>query len=92
MRGPEMAEKTRGHRKRFVGVVVSDRMQKTVTVRVEGRRPHPNYGKFVLRSKKYLAHDEAEECRVGDKVLIEETRPLSRRKRFRVKQILERAV
>ncbi|WP_025324257.1 30S ribosomal protein S17 [Deferrisoma camini] len=87
-----MAEKTRGHRKRFVGVVVSDRMQKTVTVRVQGRRPHPSYGKFVLRSKKYLAHDEAEECRVGDKVLIEETRPLSRRKRFRVKQILERAV
>ncbi len=86
-----MAEKTRGHRKRLVGVVVSDRMQKTVTVRVEGLRKHPRYHKYVIRSKKYLAHDEAEECRVGDKVLIEETRPLSKRKRWRVKQILERA-
>ena len=76
----------------MVGVVVSDRMQKTVAVRVEGLHKHATYGKYVVRSQKYLAHDEAQECRVGDKVLIEETRPLSKRKRWKVKQILERAV
>ncbi len=87
-----MPETKRGHRKRMVGVVVSDRMDKTVTVRVEGLTKHRTYKKYITRSQKYLAHDEAGDCRMGDKVMIEETRPLSRNKRWRVKQILERAV
>lgn len=87
-----MAEKIRRHRKRLVGVVVSDKMDKTVTVRVEGLRKHPTYKKYVIRSKKHKAHDEKNSCRLGDKVLIEETRPLSKDKRWRVKEVLERAV
>jgi small subunit ribosomal protein S17 len=87
-----MAEKTRGHRKSLIGTVVSDRMEKTVSVRVEGLTKHARYKKFVIRSKKYMAHDEQNNCRVGDKVLIEETRPLSAHKRWRVKEVLERAV
>ena len=87
-----MAEKTRGSRKRMIGVVVSDKMQKTVTVEVEGLMKHARYKKYVVRSKRYKAHDEQNSCRVGDKVLIEETRPLSLQKRWRVKEILERAV
>ena len=87
-----MAETKRGHRKRLVGVIVSDKMMKTVTVLVEGLRKHPTYEKYVIRSEKYKAHDEENTCRVGDKVLIEETRPLSRDKRWKVKEILERAV
>jgi len=87
-----MAETKRGHRKRLVGVIVSDKMTKTVTVLVEGLRKHPTYEKYVIRSEKYKAHDEENTCRVGDKVLIEETRPLSRDKRWKVKEILERAV
>lgn len=87
-----MAENKRGLRKRMVGVIVSDKMAKTVTVLVEGLRKHPAYGKYVIRSKRYKAHDEENACRVGDKVLIEETRPLSRDKRWKVREILERAV
>jgi len=87
-----MAETKRGHRKRLIGVIVSDKMAKTVTVVVEGLRKHPTYEKYVIRSEKYKAHDEENTCRVGDKVLIEETRPLSRDKRWKVKEILERAV
>lgn len=79
-----------GKRKQFIGTVVSDKMDKTVVVMVETLIKHPLYGKYVKRRKKYMAHDENNECRVGDKVLIEETRPLSRRKRWRVRQILER--
>jgi small subunit ribosomal protein S17 len=80
-----------GKRKEFIGTVVSDKMDKTVVVLVETLVRHPLYEKLVRRRKKYMAHDENNECRVGDKVLIEETRPLSRRKRWRVKKILERA-
>lgn len=87
-----MADTTRGHRKRLVGFVVSDKMDKTVTVQVEGLKKHPAYKKYVTRSSKYKAHDEQNDCRVGDKVLIEETRPLSRDKRWKVKQVLIRAV
>ncbi len=87
-----MEEKKRGIRKKMVGVVVSDKMQKTVTVVVEGLTKHPAYGKYIVRSEKYKAHDEENLCSVGDKVLIEETRPLSRDKRWRVKEILQRAV
>lgn len=64
------------------GVVVSDKADKTVSVRVDRRVMHPIYKKFITRSKKYLAHDEANACKVGDTVRIEESRPLSRRKRW----------
>ncbi len=80
-----------GRRKEFIGTVVSDKMDKTVVVMVETLVKHPLYGKYIKRRKKFMAHDENNECKIGDKVLIEETRPLSKRKRWRVKQILERA-
>lgn len=78
-------------RKVFVGKVVSNKMEKTVSVEVTRRSPHPLYGKYVTRSTKLLAHDEKRECQIGDVVEIMETRPLSRRKRWRVVKILERA-
>jgi small subunit ribosomal protein S17 len=81
----------RGRRKTRVGTVVSDKMDKTVVVRVERRLPHPLYGKQVTRSKKYHAHDENNEYRIGDVVRIEETRPLSKLKRWRVVEVIERA-
>ncbi len=79
-----------GKKKQFIGTVVSDKMDKTVTVLVETLVKHPLYGKYIKRRKKYMAHDENNECKIGDKVLIEETRPLSRRKRWRVRKIIER--
>ena len=66
------------------GVVVSDKMDKTVTVQVEGRFKHPLYKKFIKRTKKYAAHDENNACKVGDTVQIRETRPISRRKTWEV--------
>ncbi|AER66390.1 30S ribosomal protein S17 [Thermovirga lienii DSM 17291] len=78
-------------RKNKVGIVVSDKMQKTVVVRVDRMAKHPLYGKAVLRSKKFMAHDEDFNCKVGDKVRIEETRPLSRHKRWKVVEVIERA-
>lgn len=81
----------RNPRKTRVGVVVSNAMDKTISVRVERRVKHPIYGKYLTRSKKYLAHDEKNECQVGDKVRIMETRPLSRRKCWRLVEIIERA-
>ncbi len=81
-----------GSRRRTrIGVVVSDKMDKTVVVKVEQQKRHPLYGKAIVVTKKYKAHDENNECRVGDRVLIEETRPLSKEKRWRVVRILERA-
>ncbi len=80
----------RNRRKVRTGVVVGDRADKTVTVLVERRLAHPLYGKLIKRSKKYHAHDEANECRVGDTVSIMETRPLSKTKRWRVVELLER--
>lgn len=74
-----------------MGTVVSDKMDKTIVVKVETRMPHPLYGKIVSRSKKYKAHDEENQCRVGDVVKIMETRPLSRTKRWRLLEIVERA-
>ncbi|MDR1884790.1 MAG: 30S ribosomal protein S17 [Synergistaceae bacterium] len=85
-----MEERT-PHRKVRTGIVVSDKMNKTVVVRVDRMSKHPLYGKPVLKVKKYMAHDEENECRPGDRVQIEETRPLSRHKRWRVAQIVERA-
>ncbi|MFN3505163.1 MAG: 30S ribosomal protein S17 [Caldimicrobium sp.] len=80
-----------GRRKELIGIVVSDKMDKTVVVMVESLVKHPLYGKFIKKRKKYMAHDENNSCRIGDRVLIEETRPLSKRKRWRVKEILEKA-
>ena len=78
-------------RKLRVGTVVSDRMDKTIVVNVETRMPHPLYGKIVRVSKKYMAHDEENQCHMGDVVRIMETRPLSRTKRWRLLEIMERA-
>lgn len=78
-------------RKQKTGVVVSNKMDKTVSVKVERRLMHPLYGKFVKRSKKFFAHDEENTCNVGDVVRIMETRPLSKMKRWRLVEILERA-
>ena len=76
----------------LTGTVTSYKMDKTVTVLVERRVKHPLYGKYVVESKKYHAHDEANECGVGDKVEIAETRPLSKTKSWKVTRILEKAV
>jgi small subunit ribosomal protein S17 len=74
--------------KERVGLVVSDKMQKTVVVAVENRAPHPKYGKIVVQTRRYKAHDEEDKCKVGDRVRIQETRPLSKTKRWQVKEIL----
>lgn len=85
------ADLEKGRRKSRVGTVVSDKMDKTVVVSVERRYAHPLYGKQVTRTKKYHAHDEENSYHVGDTVRITETRPLSRLKRWRVVEVLERA-
>jgi len=84
-----MAE--RGNRKERVGTVVSDKMDKTVVVSVERRYTLLSYGRTMRSKKKYVAHDEKDECKTGDKVKIIETRPLSKTKRWRVVEVLERA-
>jgi small subunit ribosomal protein S17 len=81
----------RGLRKTRVGTVTSTSMQKSITVTVERKLKHPIYGKFVKRSKNFMAHDETNDCKVGDLVKIMETRPLSKLKRWRLVEILERA-
>lgn len=81
----------REQRKRLVGVVTSDKMDKTVVVAVSTTKRHPKYGKVLRLVKKYKVHDEANECRVGDRVQIIESKPMSRHKRFAVVSILERA-
>lgn len=81
----------RGDRKVREGIVVSNKMDKTVVVSVEDRFKHPLYGKVVRRTSKLKAHDEQNSCGVGDRVLLMETRPLSATKRWRVVEILERA-
>jgi small subunit ribosomal protein S17 len=75
----------------LIGRVVSDRMDKTAAVSVERRVKHPVYGKYIRRTTKLLAHDENNECRIGDTVSIAETRPQSKRKAWRVVEIIERA-
>ena len=84
-------KKERGIRKTRVGVVVSDKMEKTVVVRVDRLVKHPIYKKYIHRHKKFKAHDEQNECRAGDMVQIIESRPLSKEKRWRVQRILKRA-
>jgi small subunit ribosomal protein S17 len=81
----------RGYRKAREGLVISDKMDKTVIVEVEDRVKHPKYGKVIRRRRKYVAHDEANACGVGDRVLLRETRPLSATKRWRVAEIMEKA-
>lgn len=85
-----MAE-TRNLRKSRIGVVTSTAMNKTITISVERKLRHPIYGKFVKKTKKFMAHDEKNDCNVGDTVRIMETRPLSKNKRWRLVEILERA-
>ncbi len=80
------------NKKTLIGLVASDKMDKTVVVEVTRRLQHPVYLKYIQRRNRYKAHDEANDCRQGDRVLIEECRPMSRDKRWRVKQILERAL
>ena len=82
--------KERNRRKARIGVVVSDKADKTVTVQVERRFAHPLYGKQVAKTKKYQAHDENNEYKVGDTVRMVETRPLSKTKRWRVDELIER--
>jgi len=79
------------HRKTRIGVVTSSAMDKSITISVVRKLRHPIYGKFVKKSKKFMAHDEKNECNAGDTVKIVESRPLSKRKRWRLTQILERA-
>ena len=86
-----MAATSRGYRKTREGLVVSDKMDKTVVVEVEDRVKHPKYGKVIRRTKRYKAHDAENACGVGDRVLLTETRPLSATKRWRVSQIIEKA-
>ncbi len=78
-------------RKERQGVVSSDKMDKTITVTVKWKEKHPIYQKFVNKTKKYHAHDENQECHIGDTVRIRETRPLSKTKRWRLVEIIERA-
>jgi small subunit ribosomal protein S17 len=78
-------------RKTRIGVVTSHKMDKTITVAIERRVAHPLYGKYFKKTTKFMAHDEKNECAVGDKVKIMETRPLSARKRWRLVEIIEKA-
>ena len=75
--------------KERVGEVVSDKMDKTIVVAIENRSPHPKYGKIVVRTKKYKVHDAENQCKIGDRVRIRETRPLSKTKRWAVEEIIE---
>lgn len=87
-----MADKERGRRRVLVGRVASDKMDKTVVIEVERRMRHPVYKKFVRSHKRYMAHDEKNDCRVGDKVEIREDRPRSKSKRWLITRVIERAV
>jgi len=81
----------RNIRKTRVGVVSSNKMEKSITVVVERRIPHPMYGKYVKRSKKLTAHDDKNECQIGDLVKIMETKPISKNKRWRLIEVIEKA-
>jgi len=86
-----MEEVARNSRKERVGVVVSNKMQKSIVIAVERRVKHPIYGKFTKKTTKFMAHDENQECNIGDTVKIMETRPLSANKRWRLVSIIEKA-
>ena len=91
MMAAEEQSVTRGRRKVMRGRVVSEANNKSIVVEVETRKQHPFFKKMVKRSKRFMAHDEQNECRVGDTVRIVETRPLSKRKRWRLVEVVERA-
>lgn len=74
--------------KEKIGIIVSNKMQKTVVVKVESRYSHPIYSKIMIKTRKYLAHDEMNECSIGDQVLVQECRPLSKKKRWSVSKII----
>jgi len=88
----EQKKQYQRRKKTLIGTVISDKMDKTVTVLVERITQHPIYKKFIRKRKKFKAHDERNACKVGDKVLIVESRPLSKEKHWRVKEIIEKAV
>ncbi|MFM2385422.1 MAG: hypothetical protein RL660_179 [Bacteroidota bacterium] len=81
----------RGRRKTRIGLVTSDKMDKTITIQVERKVKHPIYGKFVKKTTKFMAHDENNECGIGDTVRIMETRPLSKNKCWRLVEVIEKA-
>jgi small subunit ribosomal protein S17 len=83
-------ENKRNLRKERIGVVVSNKMDKSITIAVEGRVKHPMYGKFIKTTSKFMAHDEKNDCNVGDTVKIMETRPLSKNKNWRLVEVIER--
>ncbi|MFW6011871.1 MAG: 30S ribosomal protein S17 [Desulfosalsimonas sp.] len=87
-----MNSRQRGIKQQLVGKVLSNKMDKTVTVQVERLVTHPVYKKYIRRRSKYAAHDEQNTCGIGDRVLITESKPMSRRKRWRVSRIIEKAV
>jgi len=89
--GTDQTAPERRRRQQKLGIVIRDKMDKTVVVEVGRRVMHPLYGKFMKRRSRFMAHDEANACKVGDAVRIEETRPLSRHKRWMVKEILKKA-
>lgn len=86
----ELKTEVRGHRKERVGEVISAKMAKTIVVRVQRRFPHPKFRKVVTAYSKFYAHDEKSEAKAGDRVLIQETRPLSKLKRWRLVEVVER--
>ena len=77
--------------KQQIGIVISNKMQKTIVVKIENRYQHPIYSKTMIKTKKYLAHDELETCNIGDKVLVQECRPLSKRKRWKLVEIISKS-
>ena len=77
--------------KQKIGIVISNKMQKTIVVKIENRYQHPIYSKILIKTKKYVVHDEEETCNIGDKVLVQECRPLSKRKRWKLVEILSKS-
>lgn len=73
------------------GIVISNKMQKTIVIKVESRFPHPIYSKTIVKTKKYLAHDENEICNLGDQVIVNECRPLSKRKHWKLRKIFSKS-
>jgi small subunit ribosomal protein S17 len=84
-------QNTRGNRREQEGIVVSNKMEKSIVVAVQMYKKHPQYGKYVRNTMKFMAHDENGECNIGDKVVIKESRPLSKNKRWRLHKVVERA-
>ena len=77
--------------KEKIGIVVSNKMQKTVVVKVESRFPHPIYSKTIIKTKKYLVHDETENCNIGDQVIVSQCRPLSKRKHWTLNKVISKS-